>query len=137
QPVDYRTLRRWVTSVGLHVGRARVSALRQLVLDVPAPVTATALGFAHFTTHRHVVAAGGTWNRYAPRTRRPARRQIPAAPMFHLPGSDRPRDVTVPPGSPPVQALRSVTADGGWFWVDVQAVSWSSACWAGESGAAV
>src|SRR5439155_21836855 len=42
QPVDHRTLRRWVTSVGLHVGRARVSALRQLVLDVPAPVTATA-----------------------------------------------------------------------------------------------
>ena len=75
QPVDYRTLRRWVTSVGLHVGRARVSALRQLVLDVPAPVTATALGFAHFTTHRHVVAAGGTWNRYAAKD--PSARETP------------------------------------------------------------
>ncbi|GAB2920930.1 hypothetical protein GCM10027280_04910 [Micromonospora polyrhachis] len=54
-----------MTGVGLHVGHARVTALRQLVLDVPAPVVATALGFAHFTTHRHVTAAGGVWNRYA------------------------------------------------------------------------
>lgn len=65
QPIGYNTLRRWVTSVGLHVGHARVTALRQLVLDVPAPVVATALGFAHFTAHRHVTAAGGVWNRYA------------------------------------------------------------------------
>jgi len=34
------------------------------VLDVPAPVTAAALGFHHTTTNRQVRHAGGTWNRY-------------------------------------------------------------------------
>ncbi|MCW6005369.1 hypothetical protein K1W54_12365 [Micromonospora sp. CPCC 205371] len=71
QPVGYTALRQWVTSVGLHVGRARVSALRQFVLDVPPPVAATAFGFAHFTAHHHVEAAGGTWNRYVTVNRAP------------------------------------------------------------------
>ena len=44
---------------------SRISALRQLVLQVPAPVAAQALGFHHTTTHRQHTHAGGTWNRYA------------------------------------------------------------------------
>ncbi|MGQ4615608.1 hypothetical protein [Nocardia sp. R7R-8] len=44
---------------------ARVSALRQLVLQAPAPVVADALGIHYTTAHRHREHAGGTWNRYA------------------------------------------------------------------------
>jgi hypothetical protein len=43
----------------------RAAALRQLVIEVPAPVVADALGFHQNTTARHVAIAGGTWNRYA------------------------------------------------------------------------
>ncbi|WP_190318447.1 hypothetical protein [Nocardiopsis listeri] len=44
----------------------RTSALRQLVLQAPAPVIAQALGFHTKTTTRVVAEASGTWNRYAP-----------------------------------------------------------------------
>ncbi|WP_275040582.1 helix-turn-helix domain-containing protein [Nocardiopsis alkaliphila] len=43
----------------------RTSALRQLVLQAPAPVIAQVLGFHSKTTTRVVAQAGGTWNRYA------------------------------------------------------------------------
>jgi hypothetical protein len=36
-----------------------------LVVEVPAPVVADALGFHQHTTARHVAIVGGTWNRYA------------------------------------------------------------------------
>ena len=42
---------------------ARISALRQLVLQVPAPVVADALSFHHTTTSQHV-NPGATWSRY-------------------------------------------------------------------------
>jgi hypothetical protein len=42
----------------------RLAALRQLVLQAPAPVVAQALGIHHHTTQRHHAAAGGAWNRY-------------------------------------------------------------------------
>ncbi|MEU0238048.1 hypothetical protein ABZ234_10185 [Nocardiopsis sp. NPDC006198] len=44
----------------------RTSALRQLVLQAPAPVIAQALGFHDKTTTQVVAEVGGTWNRYAP-----------------------------------------------------------------------
>ncbi|WP_201297992.1 hypothetical protein [Nocardia sp. CY41] len=44
----------------------RVSALRQFVLQAPAPVVADALGVHYTTAHRHREQAGGTWSRYAP-----------------------------------------------------------------------
>jgi len=44
---------------------ARISALRQLVLQVPAPVIAGALGFHHTTTTRQHINAGTTWSQYA------------------------------------------------------------------------
>lgn len=46
---------------------ARVSALRQLVLQ--APVVADALGFHEKSTARQVANAGATWSRYAPAAR--------------------------------------------------------------------
>jgi hypothetical protein len=64
QPISHESLRRRLIGIGVPIGRTRVAALRQLVLDVPPPVAATALGFAHFTAHRHVARAGGTWSRY-------------------------------------------------------------------------
>jgi hypothetical protein len=44
---------------------ARTAALRQLVLQAPAPVVAQAPGFHRITAHRAVVEVGGTWSRYA------------------------------------------------------------------------
>ena len=49
---------------GLPLRTARISALRQLVLQVPAPVVADALGLHHTTTTRQHVNAGATWSRY-------------------------------------------------------------------------
>ena len=43
---------------------ARISALRQLVLQAPAPVIAEALGFHHTTTQRQHANAAGTWIHY-------------------------------------------------------------------------
>ena len=62
---------------------ARISALRQLVLQVPAPVIADALGFHHTTTTRQHINAGGPWPlRQATAT--PARNPLPAMPSQHL-----------------------------------------------------
>jgi hypothetical protein len=48
----------------------RISALRQLVLQVPVPVIADALGFHHATARRHL-NAGAPWSRYAAGGRAP------------------------------------------------------------------
>jgi hypothetical protein len=64
QPIGYSTLREQVSVLGLPLREARISALRQLVLDAPAPVIAGALGFHQTTTTRQVAHADGTWNRY-------------------------------------------------------------------------
>jgi hypothetical protein len=52
-------------ALGLPLRTARISALRQLVLQVPAPVIADALGFHHTTTSRQHQNAGAPWSRYA------------------------------------------------------------------------
>jgi hypothetical protein len=48
--------------LGIPSVKGRIVALRQLVLEVPAPVAAHALGFHHATTHRQTttLAAPGT-----------------------------------------------------------------------------
>lgn len=66
QPISYRTLNRWLRELGFPLIEARVSALRQLVLQAPAPVIADALGYHQTTTARQVAHAGATWSRYAP-----------------------------------------------------------------------
>ncbi|WP_188301059.1 hypothetical protein [Streptomyces sp. CBMA156] len=55
-----------IRAAGATVQRGRTSAIRQLVLQAPAPVIARALGYHDRTTNRLVTKAGGTWSRYAP-----------------------------------------------------------------------
>jgi hypothetical protein len=50
--------------LGFPIREARVSALRELVKEAPAPVIAEALGFDYTTTTRQSSHAGVTWNRY-------------------------------------------------------------------------
>ncbi|WP_326471738.1 hypothetical protein [Actinophytocola sp.] len=52
QPMSDRGLARRLRDLGIPLRLARVAALRQLVLEVPAPVAAHALGFHHTTTPR-------------------------------------------------------------------------------------
>jgi hypothetical protein len=44
----------------------RTSAIRQLVLQAPAPVIARMLGYTDQQTTRTADAAGSPWSRYAP-----------------------------------------------------------------------
>ncbi|MDO0909440.1 reverse transcriptase/maturase family protein [Streptomyces sp. DT2A-34] len=52
--------------IGVPPQRGRTSAIRQLVLQAPAPVIAKAPGYHDETATRLVTEAGGTWSRYAP-----------------------------------------------------------------------
>ena len=65
QPADYRSIAQQLRDHGLPLRTARISALRQLVLAVPAPVIADALGFHYTTTTRQYLNAGGPWSHYA------------------------------------------------------------------------
>jgi hypothetical protein len=51
--------------LGLPLRTGRVAALRQRVLQVPAPVIADALGCHYTTATRQHVNAGALWSRYA------------------------------------------------------------------------
>ena len=65
QPAEYQGTARQLRDLDLPLRTARISALRQLVLAVPAPVIADALGFHHTTTTRQHVNAGAPWSHYA------------------------------------------------------------------------
>ncbi len=71
QPRSYTGVYNALRDAGLPMRNARTSALRDLVLQAPAPVVADALGFHKTTTTRQFTAAGGRWSRYAA-TRNPA-----------------------------------------------------------------
>jgi hypothetical protein len=64
RPMHPNSLAELIRSIGIPGTAVRTSALRQLVLQAPAPVIAQALGFHTKTTTRVVAQAGGTWNRY-------------------------------------------------------------------------
>ena len=64
QPAAYGTVFTQLRNLGFPMRTARISALRQLVLQAPAPVIAEALGFHYTTTERQHTNAGATWNRY-------------------------------------------------------------------------
>ncbi|MFF1680929.1 hypothetical protein ACFVYG_33430 [Streptomyces sp. NPDC058256] len=66
QPMNPVNLQAHLREIGVHPQRGRSSAIRQLVLQAPAPVVAKALGYHDKTTTRLVTEAGGTWSRYAP-----------------------------------------------------------------------
>ncbi|MFJ3520438.1 hypothetical protein [Streptomyces sp. NPDC090131] len=66
QPMNPVGLQVHLREIGVPPQRGRTSAIRQLVLQAPAPVIAKALGYHDKTATRLVTEAGGTWSRYAP-----------------------------------------------------------------------
>lgn len=63
-----------LNEIGVPVAAARGAAIRQQLLEMPAPVVADALGYHNKTTTRLLNETGGPWSRYAPgdHTRSPA-----------------------------------------------------------------
>jgi integrase len=66
QPMRSQALGALLRQYGVAVQAGRTAALRQLVLQTPAPVIASMLGFHDTHTAWLVAEAGGTWSRYAP-----------------------------------------------------------------------
>ena len=67
QPLAYATMFNQLRDLGFPMRTGRISALRELAAQAPAPVIADALGFHHTTAHRQHVNAGATWARYPAR----------------------------------------------------------------------
>jgi hypothetical protein len=65
QPMHSDWLAALVNELGIPTTTGRTSAIRQHVLDMPAPVVADALGYHQNTTTRIATDAGATWSRYA------------------------------------------------------------------------
>lgn len=66
QPLHPHVLAAAVRDLDMPTTAARTAALRQLVLQAPAPVVAGMLGYHNKYTARLLAEAGGTWSRYAP-----------------------------------------------------------------------
>ncbi len=66
QPLHPEHLAALVHKLGVPTVAGRGAAIRQHVLDMPAPVVADALGYHHVTTTRLAAHAGATWSLYAP-----------------------------------------------------------------------
>ncbi|MFD5386373.1 integrase core domain-containing protein [Streptomyces sp. NPDC127074] len=54
-----------ISEIGIPTTAGRTAAIRQHVLEMPAPVVAEALGYHRVTTAKLASEAGGTWSRYA------------------------------------------------------------------------
>jgi hypothetical protein len=65
EPLQPSTLSTLGQALGVPSITARAAAIRQHVLDTPAPIVATALGYHHATTTRLAAEAGATWTNYA------------------------------------------------------------------------
>ncbi|WP_437109089.1 hypothetical protein [Streptomyces sp. enrichment culture] len=66
QPMNPATLRDALRELGIPAEKGRSSAIRQLVLQAPAPVIARALGYHDKSTTRIAADAGAPWKSYAP-----------------------------------------------------------------------
>ncbi|ASU79174.1 hypothetical protein CDG81_13740 [Actinopolyspora erythraea] len=66
QPLQHRSLGDALRRHEIPIQTGRTSALRHLVLQAPAPVVATMLGFHDKHTTRVLTETGGAWNRYVP-----------------------------------------------------------------------
>jgi hypothetical protein len=66
QPLHTTSLRLRLRNLDLPNLTARTAAIRQLVLEAPAPVVASMLGYHPATTETLAIQAGATWMRYAP-----------------------------------------------------------------------
>ncbi|MER5915864.1 hypothetical protein ABT124_36985 [Streptomyces sp. NPDC001982] len=65
QPMHPETLAALVNELGIPATAGRAAAIREHVLETPAPVVADALGYHQVTTAKLATQAGGTWSRYA------------------------------------------------------------------------
>ena len=61
-----RHLSAHLNAIGIPVTAAQSAAIRQQLLEMPAPVVADALHYHHVTATRLTRQAGGPWSRYAP-----------------------------------------------------------------------
>jgi hypothetical protein len=59
-----RSLAGLVNKLGVPTSTGRTAAIRQHVLEMPAPVVADALGYHPVTTAKIATQAGVTWGRY-------------------------------------------------------------------------
>jgi integrase len=66
QPLHPTTLRLRMAAAGIPNITSRTAALRQLLLQAPAPVIAAALGYSATAAGQIAAAAGATWQNYAP-----------------------------------------------------------------------
>ncbi len=66
QPMNSGTLAMLINDIGIPATAGRTSAIRQHVLELPAPVVADALSYHPVTTARLAAQAASTFSRYAP-----------------------------------------------------------------------
>ena len=65
QPMDPASIEKRLHLAGIPARNGRTAALRQLVLQAPAPVIAEMLSYSHQGTARVAAEAGSRWSRYA------------------------------------------------------------------------
>jgi len=65
QPMQPEGIRVLLRKLDVPAQRARATAIRQLVLQMPAPVAAQALGYHHNSTTRIAAESGSPWSGYA------------------------------------------------------------------------
>ena len=66
QPLHPEHLAALVHQLDVPTVAGRSAAIREHVLDMPAPIVADALGYHHVTTTKLAAQAGATWSQYAP-----------------------------------------------------------------------
>ncbi len=66
QPLRPEHLATLAHELGVPTNSGRAAAIRQHVLELPAPIVADALGYHYVTTAKLAAQAGATWSRYAP-----------------------------------------------------------------------
>lgn len=66
QPMHPESLARLINKLGVPTRTSRTAAIRQHLLEMPAPVVADALSYHPVTTSKIASHAGTTWSRYAP-----------------------------------------------------------------------
>jgi hypothetical protein len=66
QPMHPESLARLINKLGDPTRTSRTAAIRQHLLEMPAPIVADALSYHPVTTAKITSHAGATWSRYAP-----------------------------------------------------------------------
>ncbi|MBV8540183.1 MAG: hypothetical protein JO364_11065 [Pseudonocardiales bacterium] len=66
QPMHPESLAGLLRKLDVPTSSARTAAIRQHILEMPAPVVADALSYHPVTTAKIATQVGATWSRYAP-----------------------------------------------------------------------